>query len=256
MNRSAAEGMQGSPRQPVGGNTEKEQARAVRDMFVTIAGRYDFLNHLLSGNIDRRWRRRCMREIARRVSRPEPRVLDLGCGTADLAIEFAVLGKVVGCDFCHPMLEIGREKIIRRSLTHAIALVEGDALNLPFPPGRFDAAVSAFVLRNLANLETGLHEMRRVLRPGGVLGILDFSMPRTPVFGAAYRFYFGRVLPMLGKWISGADGPYRYLPESVQRFPSPETLCSRIERAGFRDVECHPLTAGIAMLFVATADGR
>jgi len=233
--------------------SEREKARAVRDMFGPIASRYDFLNHFLSGNIDRSWRRRCVKEISGRLSAPNPKVLDVGCGTADLSIAFSNLGTVVGCDFCHPMLRLGREKIACLGIRHRAELIEGDALNLPFPTGVFDAVVSAFVLRNLASVEKGVMEMRRVLRLGGVLGILDFAMPRMPLLGAAYRFYFIRILPGLGKWISGADGPYRYLPDSVQMFPPPEALCEQIARFGFRDVEYHLLTQGIAVLFVAAA---
>jgi demethylmenaquinone methyltransferase/2-methoxy-6-polyprenyl-1,4-benzoquinol methylase len=222
-------------------------------MFGTIATRYDFLNHFLSGNIDRRWRQRCVKEISGRLSTPYARILDVGCGTADLAIAFSDLGTVVGCDFCHPMLRIGREKVARLGTRHKVELMEGDALSLPFPTGVFDVAVSAFVVRNLASIEKGVMEMRRVLRHGGVLGILDFAMPRMPLLGAAYRFYFMRILPRLGKWISGVDGPYRYLPDSVQTFPSPEELCDRIARSGFQDVEYHLLTHGVAVLFVASA---
>jgi demethylmenaquinone methyltransferase / 2-methoxy-6-polyprenyl-1,4-benzoquinol methylase len=235
-------------------SSEKEKARAVSEMFGSIATRYDFLNHFLSGNIDRRWRRKCVREIARRVCVSMPRILDLGCGTADLSIAFSRFGKVVGCDFCHPMLRIGRKKIARSDVVHAVELAEGDALNLPFPGGVFDVVVSAFVVRNLANSEKGLQEMRRVLRPGGVLGILDFAMPRTPLLGLAYRFYFMQILPRLGKWISGVDGPYRYLPDSVESFPPPEAFCDRITHSGFRNAEYYRLTLGIAVMYVATAD--
>ncbi len=234
-------------------NTETQKARSVRDMFGSIATKYDFLNHLLSGNIDRRWRRTCVRVISRRIAVPAPRVLDVGCGTADLSIAFSSLGPVFASDFCQPMLHVGKEKIERAGPRHAIALIEADALNLPFRSGVFDVVASAFVVRNLANIELGLQEMRRVLRPGGILGILDFSMPRMPVVGAAYRFYFLKILPRIGKWLSGVDGPYRYLPDSVQTFSAPKDLCDRIAGCGFREVESHLLTQGIAVLFVATA---
>lgn len=234
-------------------DSEREKARAVRDMFGAIASRYDILNHILSGNIDRRWRRRCVKEISRRLSAPDPKILDVGCGTADLSIAFSDLGMVVGCDFCPPMLRLGREKTARLGIRHRVELIEADALNLPFPTGVFDGVVSAFVLRNLASVEKGVMEMRRVLRLGGMLGILDFMMPRRRFLGAAYRFYFSRILPRLGNWISGVDGPYRYLPDSVQMFAPPEALCDQIVRLGFQDVEYHLLTQGIAVLFVATA---
>jgi len=236
--------------------SERETARTVRDMFGKIAARYDFLNHFLSVNTDRLWRRRCLKEVRRRLSASPPRILDIGCGTADLSIAFSRLGPVFGCDFCHPMLRIGRQKVSRAAGRHAVELVEGDALNLSFRDGVFDAVVSAFVVRNLANIDAGLTEMRRVLRPGGVLAVLDFSMPTTPILGAAYRFYFLRVLPRLGKWLSGVDGPYRYLPDSVQTFPPPREFAGRIASAGFLGVEHHMLTRGVAALFLATAAPR
>lgn len=234
-------------------SSEEEKSRAVRDMFGGIAKRYDFLNHLLSGNIDRHWRKVCVREIGWRSPVAAPRVLDVGCGTADLSIAFSNLGPVFGCDFCHPMLRIGRDKIARSRMPHEVQLVEGDALHLPFPDAAFDVAVSAFVVRNLASIEGGLGEMRRVLRPDGTLGILDFSMPRPPLIGAVYRYYFLKVLPRIGKWISGVDGPYKYLPDSVQSFPEPEEFCNRIAACGFRKVEFRLLTQGIAVLYTAAA---
>ncbi len=234
-------------------DTESETARAVRDMFGSIAARYDFLNHFLSGNVDRRWRRTCVEMISRKLETAFPRILDVGCGTADLSIAFSGLGPVVGCDFCHPMLRIGKEKTARSRTRHAVQLTEADALNLPFRDGAFDLVVSAFVLRNLANIEKGLLEMRRVLRPNGVVGILDFSMPSVAMVGSAYRFYFLKVLPKIGKWISGVDGPYRYLPDSVQAFPTPAELRDRIALSGFRNVESRLLTLGIAVLLAATA---
>ncbi len=232
---------------------EKETARTVRDMFGKIAARYDFLNHFLSANTDRLWRRRCVNEVRRRLASSNARILDVGCGTGDLSIAFSSVGAVFGCDFCHPMLQIGRQKVARAGALHSVELVEGDALSLSFRDGAFDAVVSAFVVRNLANIDAGLGEMRRVLRPGGVLAILDFSMPGTPVLGAAYRFYFLRILPRLGKWLSGVDGPYRYLPDSVQTFPPPEALARRVASSGFLNVESYLLTRGVAVLLVATA---
>jgi len=228
-----------------------DKARAVRAMFGAIAPRYDLLNHLLSGNIDRRWRRRFVREVSLRLSAPRPAILDVGCGTGDLSLAFADLGPVVGGDFCHPMLCIGRDKAARSRRSFPVSLVEGDALALPFPDGSFDVVVSAFVLRNLADIQKGLREMRRVLRPGGVLGILDFSMPGMPVIGRLYRFYFLYILPKLGELISGVKGPYTYLPDSVQAFPGPEELKAQMGRAGFGEMEHRMFTGGIAMLLLA-----
>ncbi|HTY63014.1 MAG TPA: ubiquinone/menaquinone biosynthesis methyltransferase [Acidobacteriota bacterium] len=235
------------------GVNDQDKSRRVRDMFGTIAGRYDFLNHFLSANIDRRWRKICVREVSRRISVPSPRILDVGCGTGDLSLAFSGVGPVIGCDFCHPMLRIGADKVRRSSLRRPVALLGADALMLPFANASFDVVVSAFVLRNLESLDGGLREMRRILRPGGVMGVLDFGMPRSPVLAPLYRFYFLRVLPKLGKVISGVEGPYGYLPASVQSFPSAEALKDKAEQAGFQDVQFKLLTAGVAVLVFGNA---
>ena len=235
------------------GGAKPDKGRDVQAMFGAIARRYDFLNHFLSANIDKRWRRACVREVSKLLTRKPENILDVGCGTGDLSIAFSAVGPVVGCDFCHPMLSIGGEKIARRESAHRILLVEADALTLPFPAGAFDVVVSAFVLRNLADTQRGLLEMRRVLRCGGVLGIMDFSMPRVRMFGRAYGFYFHKILPRLGALISGVEGPYKYLPESVQSFPGPEELKVRISRAGFDDVGYRSFSGGIVVLMLARA---
>jgi demethylmenaquinone methyltransferase/2-methoxy-6-polyprenyl-1,4-benzoquinol methylase len=222
-------------------------------MFGAIADRYDFLNHLLSANIDRRWRNACLREIEKRITVSHPRILDIGCGTADLSLLFSKLGSVVGCDFCLPMLRIGLTKASVGVRQTPISLLGADALALPFAANSFDIAVSAFVLRNLADPERGLREMRRLLRPGGVVGILDFGMPRVPWIAALFRLYFVRILPRIGSTFSGVEGAYRYLPASVQAFPPVERLKEAVERAGFVNVEYRRLTAGIAVLLVGTA---
>jgi demethylmenaquinone methyltransferase/2-methoxy-6-polyprenyl-1,4-benzoquinol methylase len=231
----------------------EDKARRVRNMFGEIASRYDFLNHFLSANVDRRWRRVCLREIAKRNTVPNPVILDMGCGTADLSITFSGLGTVVGCDFCQPMLRIGKEKIASESCANPIFLAGADALALPFPEASFDVAVSAFVLRNLADIELGFRETRRILRPGGLLGVLDFGMPTTPVLAPIYRFYFLKVLPKIGKIVSGVEGPYGYLPDSVQKFPTLERLKEIAENSGYVDVQCLKLTGGIAVLLTARA---
>jgi demethylmenaquinone methyltransferase / 2-methoxy-6-polyprenyl-1,4-benzoquinol methylase len=230
-----------------------DKPRIVREMFGSIAGRYDFLNHLLSANVDRRWRQVCVHEVSRRVTVSKPRILDVGCGTADLSLSFSRIGPVVGCDFCHPMLRVGSRKLAREGTGRSIYLLGADALNLPFGDGSFDVVVSAFVLRNLSDMDLGLREMRRILRPGGVMGMLEFGMPRTPVVASVYRWYFLRVLPKLGGLLSGVDGPYGYLPNSVQAFPPVETLKSRVEKAGFAKPEHKLLTSGIAILVTAIA---
>jgi demethylmenaquinone methyltransferase / 2-methoxy-6-polyprenyl-1,4-benzoquinol methylase len=225
----------------------------VRKMFGAIAGRYDFLNHFLSANIDRSWRRACVREVEKKLSTKTPFILDVGCGTADLSFAFSNLGPVLGCDFCEPMLRVAAGKIAAREAGNSIALLNADALALPFRNESFDAAVSAFVLRNLADMELGIREMGRVLRPGGVAGILEFGMPENPAIAALYRFYFLKVLPRLGNVLSGVDGPYGYLPASVQTFPRAGELKKMMEGAGFGNVEYSLLTGGIAVLLVGVA---
>jgi demethylmenaquinone methyltransferase / 2-methoxy-6-polyprenyl-1,4-benzoquinol methylase len=232
---------------------DSEKSRKVRDMFGAIAGRYDFLNHLLSANIDRRWRKICLREVQMRISIDMPKILDVGCGTADLSLVFSGLGPVVGCDFCHPMLLVGAQKIAHNNTGRSVTLLGADALMLPFADASFDVVVSAFVLRNLGDIDQGLREMRRVLRPGGVMGLLEFGMPRTPFFSGLYRWYFLRALPKLGRLISGVDGPYGYLPASVQSFPRAEELKEKAEQAGFEKVEYRLLTAGISVLLLGHA---
>ncbi|MBN1569360.1 MAG: ubiquinone/menaquinone biosynthesis methyltransferase [Acidobacteria bacterium] len=230
-----------------------DKSRKVRDMFGEIAGRYDFLNHLLSLNIDRRWRKICVEEVRKRAAVASPRILDVGCGTADLSLAFADLGPVIGCDFCRPMLLIGARKVLNHRMNSSVSLLGADALMLPFGDASFDVVVSAFVLRNLPDFDHGLREMRRVLRPGGIMGFLEFGMPRTPLLAGLYRLYFLRILPKLGNLISGVNGPYGYLPASVQSFPPVEELKKKVENAGFQNVDYRLLTGGIAVLVMGSA---
>ena len=223
-------------------------------MFGVIAERYDFLNHFLSVNLDRGWRRACVREVSRRIKAASPQILDIGCGTADLSIAFSDTGQVTGCDFCHEMLVRGIRKVKGRDSRFPINLLEADALALPFPDESFDAVVSAFVLRNLADMRRGLDEMRRVLKPGGVLGVLDFGMPRLPIVRQLYGFYFLKVLPRLGQWISGAAGPYQYLPSSVRNFPPAEELREKAGDAGFGDIRVRRLAAGVTVLLTGVRE--
>jgi demethylmenaquinone methyltransferase / 2-methoxy-6-polyprenyl-1,4-benzoquinol methylase len=234
-------------------NNPGDKSLKVRDMFGAIAGRYDFLNHFLSVNIDRRWRQICVLELGKRTETARPIILDVGCGTADLSLAFSKLGPVIGCDFCHPMLRVGAHKIVSRARHFPISLLGADALVLPFAASSFDIVVSAFVLRNLTDIDRGLQEMRRVLRPGGLLGILDFGMPRVPLIAPFYRWYFSKILPKVGKLISGVDGPYGYLPASVQAFPPAEELKLKVEHAGFNNAEYRLLTTGIAILLMGRA---
>ena len=218
-------------------------------MFARIAGRYDLLNHLLSGNTDRRWRRLVARELSDSL-KEGARVLDVACGTGDLALELAGAGRaeIVGLDFCRPMLEIAARKSGARDAPRGVAYVEGDALSLPFADGTFDAATIAFGLRNLSSVEGGLRELRRVLKPGGRLAVLEFSRPVVPGFRALFQFYFAHVLPRVGGLLSGSRGAYEYLPDSVSRFPDQRRLAALMSAAGFERVRYRNLTGGIAAL--------
>ena len=229
--------------------TESEHARRVREMFAGIAGRYDLLNHLLSGNTDKRWRRLVAKRLQAGLSSKGARALDVACGTGDLSLALmeATGAQVVGTDFCRPMLEIAARKA-KTNVSSEIPFVEGDALKLPFAGESFDAVTIAFGLRNLSSVETGLKELYRVLKPGGRAAILEFSRPVVPGFRALFQFYFARVLPKIGGVISGSRGAYEYLPDSVSRFPDQKRLAALMEGVGFAEVEYKNLTGGIAAL--------
>jgi demethylmenaquinone methyltransferase/2-methoxy-6-polyprenyl-1,4-benzoquinol methylase len=219
-------------------------------MFGRVAPRYDLANHVLSANVDRYWRNRAVKRVRDVLTRPGARVLDLACGTGDLLIslERTAGRQLMGSDFCHPMLTGARTKLNRASLESA--LVESDALALPFRNASLDLITIAFGYRNLANYRAGLIEMRRVLRPGGALAILEFTQPPNRTFAAAYNWYSRRVLPILGGAISGAPEAYKYLPESVRKFPDAPALARMMADAGFASVEWEYLTFGIAALHV------
>lgn len=225
---------------------EIEHAAAVREMFAGIAPRYDLLNHLLSLNIDKRWRRRVRNKLNDVLSNPETFVLDVACGTGDLSIELKHDAKatVIGTDFCRPMLAIATEK------TSSVPFVEGDAMNLGFQDNTFDAVTIAFGLRNLSNFSDGLAEFHRVLKPGGKLAVLEFSSPVVPGFGALFNFYFSRVLPRIGGAVSGSRGAYEYLPDSVSKFPDQKSLAELMRNIGFENLEFANLTGGIAALHI------
>jgi demethylmenaquinone methyltransferase / 2-methoxy-6-polyprenyl-1,4-benzoquinol methylase len=225
-------------------NAANEHAGRVREMFSGIAKRYDLLNHLLSGNVDKRWRRIVATRVRDKLS-GSARVLDVACGTGDLALTlFENTGaRVVGTDFCRPMLEIAANKTAQR-----VPLIEGDALALPFRDGSFEAVTIAFGLRNLASVEGGLAELRRVLKPGGWVAVLEFSRPANAMLRPVFSLYFTKVLPLMGGLISGSRYAYSYLPASVQKFPDQEQLSLLMEQAGFDRVQFENLTGGIAAL--------
>jgi demethylmenaquinone methyltransferase/2-methoxy-6-polyprenyl-1,4-benzoquinol methylase len=229
---------------------DKREVR-IRRMFGHIAPSYDFLNHLLSLNIDHYWRWRVTRVVPPVGDAP---VLDLCTGTGDLALAYdrAAGGRVpiVGADFCHEMLTRAADKTRRRQADRRISYLEADAQRLPFADNYFQIVAVAFGLRNVTDPDRGLAEMVRVTRPGGRVAVLEFSQPRLPLLGRVYRFYFRRVLPLIGQAISRSkDNAYRYLPASVQEFPEGEALAERMRRQGLRQVRWRPLTLGIATLY-------
>ena len=245
LNAARAPG-QGSP---LGlGRDEASAGAAVRHMFAGVAHRYDFLNHFLSLGRDIAWRRAAARALEDVLKQPGSRVADLCCGTGDLSFCLGrhSQGWVMGADFCLPMLAIARRKKNRRD--DRVQFLAADALRLPFRDASLDAVASAFGFRNLANYDKGIEEMHRVLKRGGQLGILEFSQVRWPVFGPLFRFYFRRILPRVGTWISGVDGPYRYLPESVDQFPVQEALAEKLRTEGFKEVSYRNFVGGVAAL--------
>jgi demethylmenaquinone methyltransferase/2-methoxy-6-polyprenyl-1,4-benzoquinol methylase len=231
-----------------------EKRAYVRRVFSEIAPRYDLLNHLLSFTVDKRWRRRAV--AALRWDRdPSGLYVDLCAGTMDVANELArrpaFRGTVLGTDFAEPMLRAGRDKIVARPVSPVVA----DAVALPLRSGAASGAIVAFGARNLADLDAGIAEAFRVLRDGATLVILEFSMPRVPLLRTLYRFYFHRVLPRLGRLVSGHPTAYRYLPASVDNFPNEEELARRMTRAGFANVRIDRLSFGIAAIHAGERRG-
>jgi demethylmenaquinone methyltransferase/2-methoxy-6-polyprenyl-1,4-benzoquinol methylase len=232
---------------------DKREVR-IRRMFGDIAPWYDTLNHLLSLNIDKYWRYRTTRIVPPRGSDP---ILDLCTGTGDLAIAYdkAARGRVpiVASDFCHPMLVRATAKTAKRRASDRIRYVEADSQSLPFPDDTFQLATVAFGLRNVTDFRKGLAEMTRVVKPGGRVAVLEFSKPRHWLFGRAYRFYFTHILPRIGQVFSKSrDSAYEYLPASVLAFPDYEALLAEMGRCGLTGLKYHPLTFGIATLYVGT----
>ena len=237
--------------QPEGTSDEQDAAAAVQAMFDSIAPRYDLLNHVLSGSIDRFWWWRTAGRFRHILSQREARIADVCCGTGDMTM--ALLRRrppqstpVLAIDFSHQMLLRGAAKFRR----HGAIPVEADALHLPLRDNSLQLLTTAFGFRNLANYEAGLAEFHRVLAPGGELGILDFSEPGG-LLGRLYAFYFRRILPRIGRMLSGSGGAYTYLPASVERFPAAAEMLDKLEHAGFRNARWTPFTFGIAGLYTA-----
>ncbi|MDX2150164.1 MAG: bifunctional demethylmenaquinone methyltransferase/2-methoxy-6-polyprenyl-1,4-benzoquinol methylase UbiE [Bryobacteraceae bacterium] len=233
---------------PPGAANEEQAAQWVRGMFGRVAPRYDLLNHLLSFQIDRYWRARTVARVREVLERDGARAMDLCCGTGDLLLALAERRRalVYGSDFCHPMLEAAAEKIARRRA--AAVLFEADGLRLPLADASLDLVTVAFGFRNFANYRAGLAELRRILRPGGVAAILEFSTPPNGLVRGLYGFYSTRVLPVLGGAISGSPDAYTYLPESVRKFPGAEELAEEMRGAGFVRVEFERMTLGVVAL--------
>ena len=237
---------------PLGAHDETSAAHAVQQMFNSIAPRYDLLNHILSANVDRLWWRRTARRFRPVLANPDSSILDICCGTGDMTMALLKYRPgharpIVAADFARAMLSRGAQKFSGRG---AVAL-EADALHLPLRSSSLDLIVTAFGFRNLANYEAGLHEFHRVLKPGGQLGVLDFSEPGG-LIGKAYAVYFRRVLPAIGRLICGKDGPYNYLPTSVGNFPPPQRLLELMRIAGYDECSWQPYTFGIAGLYTAS----
>ena len=226
------------------------KARQIRQMFSSIAPRYDLLNHLLSLNIDKSWRRKAVSLMRTSSNQQQSLWLDLCCGTGDLSLEMARQGvqRIVSSDFSHPMLRLNLDKLRNSSAALKISLVEADALSLPFQPDTFDAVAIAFGLRNLESPESGLTEMRRVLKPGGRLVVLEFSKPTNALFNRLFQKYFFNVLPRIGAALSRHHDAYTYLPESVSHFPDQASLAAIFSACQFERIGYVNLTGGIAAI--------
>jgi demethylmenaquinone methyltransferase/2-methoxy-6-polyprenyl-1,4-benzoquinol methylase len=244
----AGDGLMGTT--PRGTTNERQAAEFVRGMFSGIAPQYDLLNHLLSFNLDKRWRRKTVERVSEMISDPQARILDLCCGTGDVLVELERKRRrpVMGADFCHPMLTAAAQKLAHNGLRST--LFEADGLVLPLADSCLDGLTIAFGFRNFVNYQRGLLEMVRVLKPGGIVAILEFSQPRNVLFARAYDWFSAVLLPRIGGLISGSRQAYSYLPESIRKFPSAEQLADRMRTAGFRKVEYELMTFGAVALHI------
>jgi demethylmenaquinone methyltransferase / 2-methoxy-6-polyprenyl-1,4-benzoquinol methylase len=239
---------------PEGATSEQDASRRVREMFTRIAPRYDLLNHLLSAQMDKRWRARTAREFRPILERSDALVLDLCCGTGDLAFALGkdAKARILGADFSHSMVLRANEKNRVETGKWTIRFLEADALRLPFADGSFDLVTMAFGFRNLANYESGLREIFRILKRGGTLGILEFTEPEPGLVGQLYRFYCQKILPKIGGVISGDAAAYAYLPKSVARFFRPEELAGLLHEVGYCPVRYQLMTLDSVALHVGT----
>jgi demethylmenaquinone methyltransferase/2-methoxy-6-polyprenyl-1,4-benzoquinol methylase len=222
----------------------------VAKMFDNISGRYDFLNHLLSMGIDKGWRKKAIKLL--QPLKPK-QMLDVATGTGDFAIQALDLNpeKIIGVDISEGMLEVGRKKMVRLNVSDRIELKSGDSENLGFGENKFDAVTVAFGVRNFENLEKGLGEIYRVMKPGAMLVILEFSRPKKFPFKQVYNFYFKMILPKVGRLVSKDKSAYTYLPESVEAFPDGEAFVVILQKLGFKEIACKPLTFGISSIYSA-----
>ena len=231
-------------------NSKQSKKDQVREMFNTISPRYDLLNHLLSANIDKLWRK----NVIGKLKRHQPQlILDIATGTADFAITATRIKgvKVVGIDISEGMLEVGRVKIKKKNLADTIELIQADSEKLPFENDKFDAAIVGFGVRNFENLKVGLTEIKRVLKPGGIFYILEFSKPAKSPYKQMYQFYFTKILPLIGRMVSKDKSAYTYLPESVNEFPDGDDFLAILAEVGFLDNRCFKQTFGIASIYEA-----
>ena len=229
------------------GNTKRER---VEEMFDSIARKYDLMNRVLSAGIDRIWRRKAI-DLLQPVQ--PKRILDIATGTADVALECMRLKpeEIIGIDISNRMLDIGRHKVMEKGFQGVIRLEQCASEAIHYPDQHFDAVTVAFGVRNFESLDGGLREIHRVLRPGGRVVVLEFSMPERFPIRQVYSFYSFRVMPWIGQWITRERSAYEYLPESVAAFPYGKAFLEKLEQAGFRDTKCTPLTFGIASLYTA-----
>lgn len=230
--------------------TQKGKKEQVAEMFNNISKRYDLLNHVLSLGIDILWRKKAIKML--KPEKPKL-ILDVATGTGDFAIEALALNpeKVIGVDISEGMLEMGRKKMEKQGHSDKIEMQMGDSEKLLFEDNKFDAVIVSFGVRNFENLEAGLADMLRVLRPGGTTVIIEFSKPETFPFKQAYNFYFKSILPLIGRIVSKDNAAYTYLPESVQQFPYGNDFLNILEKVGFKDAKCKPLTFGISSIYLA-----